>query len=121
MSTTLKAAAGSMLAATAATLPFAIATSRTALILFLGSMTCPPFSWRSYFCCASRRLRQQRTRRTQAAFLTFTSIASTPPVVVPPGRPLRRQVFAHIERARHLVTGDLSGETETQRITVPLG
>src|SRR5258708_14795767 len=51
-STTLSAPAGSMPAATAATLPAAIATSRTAVIPFLGSMTCPPFNSRSYFGCA---------------------------------------------------------------------
>src|SRR5258708_683946 len=37
-----------MRASTAAILPSRIATSRTALILFLASMTCPPCSNRSY-------------------------------------------------------------------------
>ena len=43
----------SIFASTAAIFPSAMATSRTALILLRGSMTCPPRSSRSYFfCCA---------------------------------------------------------------------
>src|SRR5262245_15226261 len=37
-----------------------MATSRTALILFLGSMTWPPFKRRSYFCCAEICVAQER-------------------------------------------------------------
>ena len=51
-STVLNAFAGSISGATAAILPPRMATSRTALILFLGSMTWPPRSSRSYGCWA---------------------------------------------------------------------
>ena len=47
---------GSIFAATAAILPAAMATSRTALMLFFGSMTCPPRSSRSYFGRGGGRL-----------------------------------------------------------------
>src|SRR5262245_9036462 len=56
-----------MLAATAAILPFAIATSRTALMLLRASMTCPPFSRRSYLCCADRPTIEPTIRTTAAA------------------------------------------------------
>ena len=44
---TLWAFDGAIFAATSAILPFLMATSRIALILFLPSMTCPPLSSRS--------------------------------------------------------------------------
>src|SRR6266567_3000868 len=120
-STTLSATAGSMRAATAATLPSAMATSRTALILFLGSMTCPPFKSRSYFCCAGRRPVAASRRYTPAAYVAFTLIVLPSSIVVPLRAPLRRQILAHVERPGHLAAGDGAGETEAQRISVPLG
>ena len=48
-STVFNASAGLIVAATAAIFPPAIATSRTALILFRASTTCPPRRSRSYF------------------------------------------------------------------------
>src|SRR5712664_3844983 len=102
-----------MFCATVATFPFAMATSRTALILFLGSMTWPPFKRRSYFCCAETWLIQTRPRDIPTAYLAFSLMALTSTIVVPPGTPFRRQVLTHIERARHRVTRDDAGKTET--------
>ena len=66
-STTLNAFAGSIVGATAAILPPWMATSRIALILFLGSMTWPPRSSKSYGCWASRgptSIRQSKSLRS---------------------------------------------------------
>src|SRR6266849_3052750 len=106
--------------ATAATLPFVMATSRTALTLFLASMTWPPFKSRSYCCCAAAWPVQERTTDNPNANL-FITIASTPSILVPPGSPLRSQVLTHVEGARHLVAGDRAGKTEAQRVAVPFG
>src|SRR6185295_12262066 len=114
--------AGAMLAAMAATFPFAMATSRTALIRFLGSMTWPPFKRRSYFCCAVTWLTQTSTRDIPAARQqTFNLMASSPAIVVPLGTPLRVQVFAHVERSGHTVSRGGAVEAEAQGIAVPLG
>src|SRR5262249_22240940 len=125
-STTLKASAGSMRAATAATLPSAMATSRTALMRFLGSMTWPPLRSRSYFCCAGCGCAgawpiAASARHTPAANVDFTFIVSPSSEVVPPGAPLRGQVLAHVERPRHLRGRDGAREAEAQRVAVPLG
>src|SRR5262252_349946 len=45
---------------------------------------------------------------------------SPSPIVVTPGAPLRRQVLPHIQRALHLVAGDVAGESEAQRVAVSL-
>src|SRR5260370_2839534 len=120
-STTLSAPAGSMPAATATTLPSAMATSRTALIWFLGAMTWPPFNSRSYLGCASGWAIAARTRHTPAAYVAFSFIRSSSSILVPLGTPFSRQVLAHIERPCHLVAGEVAREAETQRVTVPLG
>src|SRR5262245_52765127 len=109
-----------MLAATAAILPPAIATSRTALMLFRASMTWPPFSRRSYFCCAATCVIDDTTRQIPAAWSRCSRIASTPSIVVPLGRPLRREVFAHVERAAHRVALKRTGKPEAQRVAVTL-
>jgi hypothetical protein len=75
----LRASAGAILAATAATFPFAMATSRTALIWFRASMTCPPFSRRSYFCCADPPIIETTIRHIEAAIWSFNLIAQTIP------------------------------------------
>src|SRR5437879_2150027 len=113
-----------MPAATAATLPSVMATSRTALILFRESMTCPPFSSRSYLCGACRAGRltiAASTRHTPAANVAISLIVLPSPVVVPFRGPFRRQVLAHVERSGHRVAGDRARETETQRISVAFG
>src|SRR6266699_466612 len=111
-----------MLAATAAIFPFAMATSRTALILFLGSMRWPPFKRRSYFCCAETWLKQKSTTASPDARLqTFNPMTSSPAIVVPPGTPLRHQVLAHVERSGHRVCRGRAVEAKTQGIAVPLG
>src|SRR5262245_25377360 len=121
-STTLNAAAESRRAATAATLPSAIATSRTALIRFLGSMTWPPFRSRSYFCCAGAWPIDASTKQAPAANAIVSSLIASPPtVLVPPCRPFPRQVLAHVERARHSVGGDGAAEPEAQRVAIALG
>src|SRR5713101_6697065 len=111
-----------MFAATAATFPFAMVTSRTALILFLGSMTRPPFNSRSYFCCAETRPTVKSASDIPAArHQTLNPIASSPAIVVPLGTPRRHQVFAHVERSGHAVGRGRAGEAEAQGIAVPLG
>src|SRR3984893_817325 len=109
-----------MAAATAAILPLVMATSRTALIRFLASMTWPPFKSRSYCCCAAALPVQERRRNIANANLVIT-IASTPSIVVPPGGPFRGQVLTHVEGPRHLVAGDRAGKTEAQRVAMPFG
>ena len=101
-----------MRGATAATLPPAMATSRTALMPFLGSMTCPPRRRRSYFGSAAEPARGRRpTARTTEDGDRFTRIMrSAPSRGAPPRRPAAAQVFAHVEGAAHLVARDLAGE-----------
>src|SRR5713101_5003069 len=110
-----------MFAATAATFPFAMATSRTALILFLGSMTWPPFKRRSYFCCAETCVIEHITRPIAAVCQGFNLMTLASPIIVPGRTPLRREVLAHVERARHRVACDSPRKTEAQCVTVPLG
>src|SRR5262245_40250176 len=106
-----------MFAATAATFPFAMATSRTALILFRPSMTWPPFNRRSYFCCAETLQTQKSANEIPAArHKTFNRIASSPAIVVLLGTPLRHQILAHVERSGHAVSRCRAGEAETQGI-----
>src|SRR5262249_54872149 len=67
--------AGSILSATAATLPRWMDTSRMASSLFLGSTTCPPRSRRSYCCCCgccADTLPASNTKRTpDDSFMVF--------------------------------------------------
>src|SRR2546427_7088376 len=121
-STTLKASAGLMEAATAATFPFAMATSRTALIWFLGSMTWPPFNRRSYCCCGCAEAWFIKMSASDIAVtcVAFSLMALPSTIVVPRGAPLRGQVLTHIERAGHRVARDGAGKTETQRVPVTL-
>src|SRR5579884_1046451 len=71
--TDFSARAGSMFCATAAILPSLIATSRTALILFLPSMTCPPLSSRSYSCANA----QPAARSTINSFIGSSDVSNT--------------------------------------------
>src|SRR5262249_44571110 len=110
-----------MFGATAATLPWAMATSRTALRLFFASMTCPPFSSRSYFCCAGRRVAAPAIMHAATAQWNRPLMTSTPSIVVPLCRPPGGQVLAHVERPGHRVALDGAGETEAQRVAVTFG
>src|SRR5262245_43177757 len=109
-----------MRAATAATRPFAIATSRTALMPFFGSIRWPPFSSRSYFCGAGVWRIGAIARHTTTAHVNVSLIALPSSIVVPLCGPLRREVLAHVERPRHLGAGDGAREPEAQRVAVPL-
>src|SRR5262245_61954533 len=97
-----------MFAAPAATFPPAIATSRTALTFFRGSMPWPPFSKRAYFGWADTPAAPAMTRQMTVRFTSPSTVG------VAPCRPLRRQVLAHVERARHAVARDRAGELEAQ-------
>src|SRR4029453_18653351 len=111
-----------MFAVTAATFPSAMATSRTALILFLGSMTWPPFNRGSYLRCAVTWLTLSSTSDTPTArHVACKAIASSPAIVVPLGTPCRHQVFAHVERSGHAVGRDRAVEAEAQGIAVAFG
>src|SRR2546425_12813001 len=112
-----------MAAATAATFPFEMATSRTALILFLGSMTWPPFKSRSYFCggCAETWLIQARTTDIPRACATGSLMALTSTIVVPLGTPLCGQGLTHVERAGHRGARDGARKTENQLVSRALG
>src|SRR6516162_9619725 len=48
-------------------------------------------------------------------------MTSAPPVIVPSRRPFRREVLAHIERARHPVALDGAREPEAQGVSMALG
>src|SRR6266571_5395610 len=76
--TTLCALAGSIRAATSAIFPALMATSRIALILFFPSITCPPFSSRSYSCAAADELSIKIRLKQNGAFMAqpFYSNAS---------------------------------------------
>src|SRR5688500_156864 len=63
-STVFNASAGLSFSPTAAILPAAIATSRTALILLRASTTCPPRRRRSYFAGAAGACSAERDRGT---------------------------------------------------------
>jgi len=99
-----------MFAATAATLPFATATSRTALILFLGSMTWPPFQEQVVLLLRRDSVIEQMTR--QIAPLPWFQSHDISPIIVLLRAPFRREVFAlssaptssrlHIARKRKL-------------------
>src|SRR5437868_14307017 len=120
-STTFNASAAAIAGATAATLPFAMATSRTALMRLRGSMRWPPLRSRSYFCCggacrAGMGMAAAITRHTAAAYVALTLIVSASPVIVALRGPLRGQVLAHVECARHRVACDGAGKTEAQRV-----
>src|SRR6185436_15868403 len=86
-----------------------MATSRTALIPFLASMTCPPFRRRSYFGSAAAAIEARpRVKRVAAPRVVF--ITSAPPRRAPLGRPLAAQVFAHVEAPSHFVARHLARE-----------
>src|SRR5438309_3031459 len=113
----LKASAGSIRGATAAIFPPAMATSRTALIPFLGSMTWPPRSSRSYLGSAAAALVAAANRATAARRLIE---GSAPSRDAPLRCPASAQVLAHVERARHRVAGDLAVEGVVERVAALL-
>src|SRR5262245_8653539 len=114
----LKASVGSIRGATAAILPPAMATSRTAFVPLRGSTTCPPRKRRSYFGSAAR-IRPAIPRKRSSA-MVLSRFVATGSGSSPPGRPAAAQVLAHVERARHLVASDLSGECVVERVAVLL-
>src|SRR5262245_4454458 len=98
-------------------------------------MTWPPFSSRSYFCCADRDTAATpipiaepaalKGCATEARHLPYgraaalkkcaqENITSTPSVIVALSCPLRGEVLAHVERARHRVAVDRAVEAEAQ-------
>src|SRR6185503_18439446 len=91
------------------TFPPAMATSRTALRPFLGSMTCPPLRRRSYFgSAAETEVATARPRSARSRGVIF--MTSAPPPGAPPGRPFAAQVFAHVQGPSHLVARHLPRE-----------
>ena len=132
-STVFNASAGLSFASTAAIFPPAIATSRTALSLLRASMTCPPRSSRSYFgaaaggcagCCppeGERRARQQEAAATRATSAgTIASFIMPLRAAATRRRPGRTEVFAHVQRAAHLIAGQLAGERQVDRVAMLL-
>src|SRR5262245_47543521 len=117
---TFKASLGSIFAATAATLPSAMATSRTALVPFFGSMRWPPCRRTSYFGGSAVRPTRGRRARTRAMRQGVFVIASGPGRAVAGGRPLRPQVLPHLQRAREGVAGDRAREGVVQGVAVGL-
>src|SRR5438552_9498994 len=108
-----------MRGATAATFPPAMATSRSALTPFRGSMRWPPRRSRSYFGSAAAAAPAAKTR--SPAFRRIEGITgSRLPRPVPPGRPPGPQVLAELQRPRHLVAGHLAGEAVVERVAVAL-
>src|SRR5262245_22953537 len=101
-----------MRAATAATLPLAIATSRTEVMLLRASTRWPPLRSRSYFCGADNWMVAAAANNT--AIAVFMASASS--ILVPCRGPRGGKVLAHVERARHPVARDRAGEAEAQRV-----
>src|SRR5262249_21079681 len=85
-------------------------------------MTWPPLSSRSYFCCADTQCsRCARSRVVPIAPMALARVTPSPPtILVPPGGPLRGEILAHVERARHLIPVHVAGEPEAQGVAVPL-
>src|SRR5262245_27198575 len=117
-STVLKASAGSMRGRTAAILPAAMATSRTAFVPLRGSMTCPPRRTRSYFGAAART--GPAPPRTRSRAMARPRFVATGSGSSPPGRPAAAQVLAHVEGAAQLTARELSGEGVVERVAVLL-
>src|SRR5688572_5140633 len=101
-----------MRAATAAILPSAIATSRTAERLFFGSITWPPRSSTSYFCCAWAWV----AAAASSSVATASRLTTRPPL----GGEARAQVLAEVERALDLVALHLAREGVVERVAALL-
>src|ERR1700694_3289670 len=86
-----------------------MATSRSALMPFLGSMTCPPRRSRSYMGSAADT-EPATARQSRPRIRGFTFMTSTPPRGAPSRRPLAAQVLAHVQCAPHLITRHLPRE-----------
>src|ERR671918_799333 len=106
-----------MRGATAATLPPAMATSRTALMLLRGSIKWPPRRRTSYFGSAARASPPRpATSSSGVSGAAQARMRSGPPAHAPLGRPAGAEVLAHVERPRHLVAGHLAGERVRDRV-----
>src|SRR5262245_37596681 len=63
---------------------------------------------------------EQATRQIPAAWRRCSRMTSAPSIVVPLGRPVRGEVFAHVERAAHRIALNGAGEAEAQRVAMTL-